>query len=206
MAVSALILACATVAVLLRGGDTNGNSVRLECVDPLVCGGLALGPIAQWTPTATATAELSRDASPQAENSESPGARKLDAGPARSPGDPGASADVQSGAAPGRDGEGTALGAMQYPCWPTYLWPAVAAVEQCESHSGADPLTWDVTAANGGPLQIAHDPWAAFFWETEGWSWEEIVRVPDIHYCAAWIIFERAGYTWVPWSCSYVVQ
>jgi hypothetical protein len=118
--VSALILACATVAVLLRGGDKNGDPIRLECVDPLVCGELALQPVSQWTATASATAEPRGDASPQSESSESPGARKLDAGPARSPGDPQGGADLGPGSAPGRDAGGTALLGTHYgggPAW-----------------------------------------------------------------------------------------
>jgi hypothetical protein len=37
--------------------------------------------------------------------------------------------------------------------------------------------------------------------EAHGWTWEQVVMDPATHYCAAWEIYERAGYTWSPWGC-----
>ena len=168
-----------------------------------MCGELALQPVSQWTATASATAEPRGDASAQAERSESPGARKLDAGPAHSPGDPQGAAVLEPGRAPGWNAEGT-LGeppgdwaAKWY--WPPEEWANLWAVEGCESSHGADPATYDLTRAQAGRLQIDRRSWEDYFMETEGWPWEDVVLNDAINYQAAYIVFQRAGETWQPW-------
>ena len=89
------------------------------------------------------------------------------------------------------------LRAGEYPCWPAGLWPAVAAVEQCESHSGDDPLTWDVNRSQSGRMQLDRATWEPYFLE-RGWTWDQVIFDQAIHFCAAWEIYQRAG-GWGPW-------
>jgi len=184
--VSALILACATVAVLLRGGDKNGDPVRLECVDPLVCGVLALEPAPQWTPTASATAEPPGDASAQAEGSESPG-------------DPQGAAGLEPGRAPGRNAEGT-LGeppgdwaAKWY--WPPEEWANLWALIQCES--GGNPKAVSPDGQNWGltQLNVIHRARA----ERLGYSWAQMLD-PVANLRVAYDLWLDQG--WGPWACK----
>jgi hypothetical protein len=200
LAVAGLLLgSTVAVAACARGGVSDSDPVRVERVDSIVRGELALQPAAQRTATPTALAEPPGDEGPPA--SETPGPRKSDAVPTPRPDDPGAGTDVGSGAAPRRDAEGKRLLATQYPCWPTELWPAVARVEACESDSGRNPATYDLSREHGGPLQISRSTWEGYMLKVHGWTWEQVVTDPTIHYCAAWEVFERAGYTWSPWGC-----
>jgi hypothetical protein len=76
----------------------------------------------------------------------------------------------------------------------------VWAVDGCESGHGTDPRTYDLTAENGGRMQINKATWAGFFLETEGWTWEQIVLDDATNFWAACIIWQRNG--WSAWSCS----
>jgi len=202
-----LLSATALGIVLARGGVGDGDPVRTVRVDSIVRGRLAVEPAAQWAPTVAATVEPTGDEGPPA--SETPGARKSDAAPAPRPGDPGVSPDVQPGAAPGRDAEGATLSATHYgggaawgdsigyACWPAELWPAVAAVEQCESHGGEDPLTWDLNRSQSGRMQLDRATWEVYFLE-RGWTWEQVIFDQTIHFCAAWEVYQRSG-GWGPW-------
>jgi len=171
-----------------------------------VCGVLAVEPASQWEATPAPAPEPPGDASAQAEGFESPGARKLDAGPAPSPGDPQGDADLGPGPAPGRDAEGTLGGPpADWPAkwyWPPETWDTLWAVEECESHHGTDPETYNLEAENGGRLQVNRDTWRDFFMETKGWTWEQIVLDDPTNYQAGYIIWERWGRTWGAWSCA----
>jgi len=84
--------------------------------------------------------------------------------------------------------------------FPAWALPDLWSIEGCESGHGTDPATYDLTAAHGGPLQISKATWEPFF--AGRWTWEQIVTDPDIHYQAAYIIWERAGRTFSPWGCK----
>jgi len=95
-------------------------------------------------------------------------------------------------------GGGPAWGdAVGYACWPAELWPAVAAVEQCESSGGADPLTWDMSRSQSGRMQLDRATWEPYFSE-RGWTWEQIIFDQTIHFCAAYEVYQRGG-GWGPW-------
>jgi hypothetical protein len=80
--------------------------------------------------------------------------------------------------------------------------PNVWAVDGCESGHGTDPGTYDLTAENGGRLQLNRATWEPFFLETEGWTWDQIVLDDEVNLHAASIIWERSGQTWDQWSCK----
>jgi hypothetical protein len=46
--------------------------------------------------------------------------------------------------------------------------------------------------------------WEDFFLENYGWTWEQIVLDDAVNEQAACVIWERAGRTWLPWTCSVV--
>ncbi|HEY7270372.1 MAG TPA: hypothetical protein VH951_11140 [Dehalococcoidia bacterium] len=70
----------------------------------------------------------------------------------------------------------------------------------CESGAGDDPGTYDLDAPNGGPMQISHYTWAAYFHDGFGWEWQQVVDDIHIHLAAARIIYDRAG-GWSAWRC-----
>jgi hypothetical protein len=90
----------------------------------------------------------------------------------------------------------------RFDAWPDSERANAYAVEGCESTHGEDPETYNLNAPNGGVMQINKAVWADYFWETEGWTWEEIVLNDVTNHRAARIIFDRAGGTWQPWSCA----
>jgi len=92
------------------------------------------------------------------------------------------------------------LDGARFLVWPEPERATAYAVEGCESDHGRHPHTYDVDAENGGVMQIRKETWAGFFWETEGWSWEQIVRDDVLNHRAGYIIWQRAG-GWAPWSC-----
>jgi hypothetical protein len=70
----------------------------------------------------------------------------------------------------------------------------------CESHAGQDAATYDVDAANGGPMQLDRYTWAPFFLANYGWTWDQVVNDVHVHLQAARIVYDRAG-GWTPWRC-----
>ena len=82
--------------------------------------------------------------------------------------------------------------------WPEELWPAVEAIDWCESRAGQHPDTYRLDLVHGGRMQIAHDVWAAYFEREFGWSWEMVVRDDAIHFQAAYVIYQRSG-SFAPW-------
>lgn len=85
--------------------------------------------------------------------------------------------------------------------WPAHECAALVAVEWCESRFGTHPDTYSLDAPNGGRLQINRATWEGFFLAHFGWTWEQIVLDDAINYAAAYVIWERAGGSWRPWSC-----
>jgi hypothetical protein len=83
-------------------------------------------------------------------------------------------------------------------------WPEDAdralRILHCESTDGLNPYTYDLGAANGGPMQINRYTWADYFSESFGWSWDEVVKNLDIHLKAARHVYDRSG-SWYPWEC-----
>jgi len=73
-------------------------------------------------------------------------------------------------------------------------------VDGCESTWGLDATAYDLTRPQGGRMQIDRGTWAAFFLESEGWTWEQIVLDDRTNYEAALRVWERAGRTWGPWQ------
>jgi hypothetical protein len=71
----------------------------------------------------------------------------------------------------------------------------------CESDAGDDPDTYDVTAANGGPMQLDRYTWAPFFAEGYGWTWDQVVTDVQLNLQAARVVYDRAR-GWSPWRCS----
>jgi hypothetical protein len=98
---------------------------------------------------------------------------------------------------------GQGAGGCVFPDW---ALSDLRRIRVCESGDGTDPGTYDLNAPNGGKLQINRAMWERFFWETRGWSWEQIVLDDTINEEAACIVWERAGRTWTPWACSSVLQ
>ena len=82
--------------------------------------------------------------------------------------------------------------------WPEEQWANVAAVDACESSSGAHPDTYRLDAVHGGRMQIARAVWAEWLLANYGWTWSEVVTNVQIQFAAAYIIWERAG-SWAPW-------
>jgi hypothetical protein len=83
-------------------------------------------------------------------------------------------------------------------------WPEDAdralRILHCESTDGLDPETYDLGAANGGPLQINRYTWADYFSGAFGWTWDEVVNNLDIHLRAARYVYDNSG-SWYPWEC-----
>jgi hypothetical protein len=71
----------------------------------------------------------------------------------------------------------------------------------CESHAADDDKTYDVDAANGGPMQLDRYTWAPYFEANYGWSWDQVVNDIPIHLQAARLVYDRAE-GWGPWSCG----
>ena len=84
-------------------------------------------------------------------------------------------------------------------------WPedadAAEAVLRCESSAGADPGTWDLSEADGGPMQINRRTWEKFFYKKYGWTWRQVVLDLETHLQAAREIYDRAG-GWDDWTCA----
>jgi hypothetical protein len=89
--------------------------------------------------------------------------------------------------------------------WPASELPNVWAIDGCESTHGADPRTYSLDAPDGGRLQLNRATWESFFERNHGWPWEQVVRDLDTHLHAAYIVWQRAGGTWAPWSCRIVL-
>jgi len=81
----------------------------------------------------------------------------------------------------------------------------VWAIDGCESTHGADERTYSLDAPDGGRLQLNRATWESFFERNHGWPWERVVRDLDTHLHAAYIVWQRAGGTWSPWSCRIVL-
>ena len=92
----------------------------------------------------------------------------------------------------------TAAAAPWVGVWPEELWPAVEAIDWCESRAGQHPDTYRLDLVHGGRLQIARGVWAAYFEREYGWSWEMVVRDDAIHFQAAYVIYQRSG-SFAPW-------
>jgi len=91
-------------------------------------------------------------------------------------------------------------GAIACDChWPESERANLYAVEGCESRHGQDAGTYDLSAENGGILQINRPTWEGYFLETCGWDWAQIVTDDTTNYRAACLIWERNG--WADWSC-----
>lgn len=112
-------------------------------------------------------------------------------------------------AAPSAVGEptpdaGGGAGTILYPaggCWPfpTAECATLARIAECESGNGRDPATYDLDAENGGWLQLNKATWADFFAREYGWTWERVVRDDDLNRVAAYVIWQRSG--WSAWAC-----
>lgn len=81
----------------------------------------------------------------------------------------------------------------------------VRAIAECESNSGRHPNTYRLEGS-GGIMQIHRPTWERFFLGSYGWEWEEIVFNDERNLEAAFIIWQRAGNSWTPWDCSFVVK
>lgn len=73
-------------------------------------------------------------------------------------------------------------------------------VAKCESGLGSHPQTYNLAAANAGPMQINRGTWEGYFLRKYGWTWEQVVFDLGKHLQAAREIYDRAG-GWSPWSC-----
>ena len=86
---------------------------------------------------------------------------------------------------------------MRY--FPAAEWQTAWAVEGCESKHCTDPRTYDLSAPDGGCMQINRATWEGYFLREHGWTWEQIVFDDAINYQAAAVVWERWGRTWGPW-------
>jgi hypothetical protein len=75
------------------------------------------------------------------------------------------------------------------------------AVFTCESNLGQHPDTYNVDHPDGGVTQLNKATWGWWFAYYYGWTWEQIVLNDDLNLAAAYIIYQRAGNTFLPWSC-----
>ena len=75
------------------------------------------------------------------------------------------------------------------------------AIVHCESRAGADKDTWNVSAPDGGPMQINRSTWEPYFKTKYGWTWEQIVLDLEIHLRAAREIYDLA-HGWGDWECA----
>jgi hypothetical protein len=105
LAASALILACAAAAVVARGGDRDGDSVRILRVGSAVRGGVVLEPPAQRPATAPVLAEPRGAAPTPSPATEFSGARKSEPSP---------ESGAPAGAAEGLPGGSRVLWATHY--------------------------------------------------------------------------------------------
>lgn len=55
-------------------------------------------------------------------------------------------------------------------------------------------------------MQINKATWAEFLEREHGWAWEQVVLDDATNLRAAYIIWERAGRSWVPWACKEVLK
>lgn len=76
-----------------------------------------------------------------------------------------------------------------------------AAVAECESTGGRNPAAYRLDAPNAGRLQLNRVVWREFFERNYGWSWESIVFDDQRNREAAFVVWQRAGGSWSPWSC-----
>jgi hypothetical protein len=81
--------------------------------------------------------------------------------------------------------------------WPRELWPQVARIAQCEAQwgSGVDAAAEGDSGRALGVLQIRVD------------AHRELARQFDLLTIdgalgAAWVVFQRSGYSFAPWSCA----
>ena len=100
------------------------------------------------------------------------------------------------------------------PQWPPSVEDVIAGVRQtwpedpdravrvvyCESKYGTHVRTYDLEAANGGPMQINRFTWKWYFEAYYGWSWDAVVADLQTHLAAARIIYDSSG--WSAWSCG----
>ena len=84
--------------------------------------------------------------------------------------------------------------------FPAAVCAELEAVEWCESRGGADPAAYDLEAENGGRLQLSRSTWAPFFYGR--WHWEEIVLSDAVNREAGYVVWQRAGGSFAPWSCG----
>ena len=86
--------------------------------------------------------------------------------------------------------------------FPQALCATVDALDDCESTNGLHPNTYNLDAENGGRWQINKATWERFFAINYGWSWSEIVLNDQRNLEAAFVIWQRAGGSFSPWSCA----
>ena len=91
----------------------------------------------------------------------------------------------------------------RFDAWPEWERGNAYAVEACESNHGQHPATYDLSAPNGGVMQINKAVWAEWFLENYGWDWATIVLDDVMNHKAARIIWDRNG--WGAWACAYVL-
>lgn len=81
-------------------------------------------------------------------------------------------------------------------------WAEAWDITGCESGHGTNPAAYDLDAENGGAWQVNRATWSDFFEVKYGWPWERVVMDDETNTAAAWIIYARAGWTWLPWACK----
>ncbi len=102
----------------------------------------------------------------------------------------------------GGAGGGPSLGSWRATRWPASELSNVWAIDGCESQHGTHPRTYDLNAENGGRMQINKATWERFFLDNYGWPWEQVVLDDATNFEAAYIIWEQAGRSWLPWACG----
>ncbi len=54
-------------------------------------------------------------------------------------------------------------------------------------------------------MQINKATWEQFFLDNYGWPWEQVVLDDETNFEAAYVIYSRAGDSWLPWDCRFVL-
>ncbi len=78
----------------------------------------------------------------------------------------------------------------------SYSWPCetALAIVWCESRFDPNAVSW--TGESFGLWQLYGSTWASFFPSFWG-AWADPVRNTEM----AWVIYQRAGYSFKPWDC-----
>ena len=78
-----------------------------------------------------------------------------------------------------------------------YSWDQAEAVAVMMCESGGDPRAVDTTRENFGGMQLNERTWRPFFGEAR---WARVLEAEE-NVAMAYVIYQRAGNTFLPWSC-----